>query len=455
MGHDRFRQRQLSILQVSTRDILGGAEGSAWNLFHAYRQAGLESWLAVGTKVTEDSGVFEIPNDQERPGWVRRLRGAQRRVRSRGREGWARALGALAWCGEPRRFVEARLLGREDLSYPGCARLLDLPPHPPDVVHCHNLHGRYFDLRVLPRLSARVPLILNLRDEWLLTGHCAYSLGCERWRTGCGHCPDLTIYPAIPRDTTAYAWRRNRRIFARSRLYLTAPSRWLLDRARVAIPGAAGSRLIANAIDLRTFQPGDRLEARQRLGLPADALVVVFSAHHEFKDFATVHEALGRVGVSRPVISLCVGREGRPERLGLAEIRFLGYLRKPADMALAIRAGDAFVHAAVAEAFGKGAAEAMACGVPLVASDVGGLPEVVRDGIDGLLVRPADPAALASALGKLLDDPALRRSLSTAGRERARREFSLDRQVSEFLDWYGEVIADWSSWRQTGRTSRN
>ena len=48
-----------------------------------------------------------------------------------------------------------------------------------------------------------MPVALTLHDEWLLTGHCAYTLGCERWRIGCGRCPDLTIYPAIRRDSTA------------------------------------------------------------------------------------------------------------------------------------------------------------------------------------------------------------------------------------------------------------
>ena len=75
-----------------------------------------------------------------------------------------------------------RKLGFENFNYPGTWKLLNLPPKPPTIVHCHNLHGFYFDLRFLPRLSQQIPVILNLRDTWLLTGHCAHFMDCERWK---------------------------------------------------------------------------------------------------------------------------------------------------------------------------------------------------------------------------------------------------------------------------------
>lgn len=446
---DQARGRTRAILQVSTRDVQGGAEGSAWNLFHAYRRRGVESWLAVGTKLSDDPNVFALPNDAHRPRWVVRMRHAQRAAQVAGLEVRAALLGALAWLGEPRRLLDAKLLGREDFAYPGSARLLELPPHRPDIVHCHNLHGNYFDLRVLPALSHHIPIVVNLRDEWLLTGHCAYSLGCERWRTGCGRCPDLTIYPAIPRDTTAYNWRRKRAILRSSRLYLTAPSSWLLERACAAIPEVAAARLVLNAVDLACFQRSDLAAARRALDLPQDAWVVVFSAHSQFKDFATVRDALATIGATRAVTALCLGREGATEHFGHAELRFAGYVTRPQDVACAMQAANVFVHATLAEAFGKGAVEAMACGTPVIASRVGGLPEVVRHGVDGLLVPAADAGALADTLALLMDNRELCTALSAAGRKRAVTLFSLERQAKEFLDWYDEILADWSAWRRT------
>src|SRR3546814_10331965 len=74
------------------------------------------------------------------------------------------------------------------------------------MLHCHNLHGGYFDLRELARFSKLLPVVLTLHDEWAYTGHCAYTFGCERWRSGCGQCPHLDVSPSIRRDASAANW---------------------------------------------------------------------------------------------------------------------------------------------------------------------------------------------------------------------------------------------------------
>ena len=152
-----------SVLQVNTVDKgYGGAEGSAWNLFKAFQSRGLDSWLAVGTKTSDDPNVLVIPNDTRRNAWVRTclsLKGSK-------------VASAMRWAGEPLHGLDV-LRGVEYFHHPGTRRLLDLAPARPDIVHCHNLHGGYFDLRRLPWLSRRVPVILNLRDTWALAGHCA------------------------------------------------------------------------------------------------------------------------------------------------------------------------------------------------------------------------------------------------------------------------------------------
>src|SRR4029079_4578923 len=97
----------------------------------------------------------------------------------------------------PRRLLRRFFyeLGLEDFDYPNSVELLRFLPQKPDLLHCHNLHGNYFDLRALAGLSRQIPTVLTLHDAWLLSGHCAHSFECERWTIGCGECPDLTIYP--------------------------------------------------------------------------------------------------------------------------------------------------------------------------------------------------------------------------------------------------------------------
>ena len=149
-----------------------------------------------------------------------------------------------------------------------------------DLIHAHNLHGDYFDLAALASASRSRPVVVTLHDEWLMTGHCACTLGCERWRNACGQCPRLDVYPAIRRDATAENLARKREIYRDLRVVAVAPSRWLLERARASALSAAitESRIIPNAVDLEIFAPGDRSEARRHLGFPEQALIFLFSA---------------------------------------------------------------------------------------------------------------------------------------------------------------------------------
>ena len=96
--------------------------------------------------------------------------------------------------------------------------MLDALPAPPDIIECHNLHGGYFDLRALPWLSRQAATVLVLHDAWLLSGHCAHSFDCDKWQTGCGACPDLSIEPALRRDGTAHNWTVKQGVYAQSRV---------------------------------------------------------------------------------------------------------------------------------------------------------------------------------------------------------------------------------------------
>src|SRR5690606_4087025 len=81
-----------------------------------------------------------------------------------------------------------------------------------DLLHLHNLHGGYFNLLSLPALTSVKPVVWTLHDMQALTGHCAYSMSCDLWKSGCGHCPDLQAYPSIQADTTASLWADKQKI---------------------------------------------------------------------------------------------------------------------------------------------------------------------------------------------------------------------------------------------------
>jgi glycosyltransferase involved in cell wall biosynthesis len=459
--------RPLRILQVATSDLTGGAERSAVNLHRAFRALGNESWLAVGLKRTADPDVLEIPNERQRNAWVRWWNHfREHHAASLGRvRGIGRLTALLRDFGTPMRWMHEQM-GIEDFAFPGTELLLDIPPVTPDILHCHNLHGGYFDLRALPRLSERVPTILNLRDAWLLSGHCAYSFECERWKHGCGKCPDLTLYPAVRRDATAYNWRRKQGILGSSRVFVTTPSQWLMDRVRDSIltPAIIESRVIPNAVDTSIFFPGDKAAARADLRIPDVSRVLMFASNgiraNVWKDYRALNEAMRILGSddrSRNLILLAVGETAPSERVGNAEIRFIPFQKDPASLARYYRAADIYAHAARIESFGNVLLEARACGTPVVAMAVGGIPEHVRsldcadavegvrayspDEATGVLTKAGSSEALAKGILFLLDHAEIARTLGENAVRDVNERFQTSIQARRFLVWYREILA--------------
>lgn len=443
----------MNILQVSASDVGGGAEKVAWGLFDAYRRRNHESWLMVGTKKSDDPHIIEIPRKVQssstwsRACWVLHGRLQPFEDRAPGVRQMRRWLRIMAE-GPPRIALE---LGREYFNYPGSRRLLTLSPGRPDVVHAHNLHGSYFDLHALAVLSHQLPLALTLHDDWMLTGHCAYALDCERWESGCGRCPNLATYPGLPKDGTADNWRRKRRIYQQSRLYVATPSRWLLDRVSRSMLSPRKLRQIPNGVDLTVFHSSERAKARAELNIHQQASVLLFTAvdpkRGPFKDYATIEQAFrivaGQAIGEAPIMLLALGGEQEGEtRAGPAVIRHIQFERDQTTVARYYQACDIYLHAARADTFPNTILEALACGKPVVATAVGGIPEQVDDGRTGFLVAPGDAAAMASRIQVLLGDEALRNEMGNQAAAKARNRYDLARQVDAYLAWYAEVLED-------------
>ncbi len=439
---------QMKILQVNQVAGRGGAAGICMALHRAFLDRGHEAAWLVGRQVGELPGIRQIEQDRYRSVWGRfwmdaarrlnqysgRIRGAQRVS-----ERW------IPFLASPTRFW-SWWRGHEDFNFPGTLHLLEQAPFIPDVLHLHNLHGDYFDLRELSQLSKKVPTIITLHDAWLLAGHCSHSFDCERWKTGCGDCPRLDIPPSLRRDGTAFNWKRKREIYQSSRLTLVCPSQWMADKVQKSILMSNQNRLkvIPNGVDTTVFKAGDKAAARKQLGWPKEAFVVIFAAvsviGNIWKDYATMREAIRLVGekiTNRPIRFFAIGETAPAEQVGSVKIEFLPYRDSLVEC---YQAADVYLHAAKADTFPTVILEALACGTPVVGTAVGGIPEQIIDGKTGLLVPAGDADALSVRLVRLAHSPELISTMGLAAARDAGDRFSLERMVLNYEKLYQEMI---------------
>lgn len=288
-----------------------------------------------------------------------------------------------------------------------------------DIVHAYSFYGNVF--AVPPARLARTPVVIaSIRDR----------------------APYLT---PMQKRAQRYVCRLADCVLVNA----DAVKDWLIGE------GYDGSKIVVirNGVDLSRFdQPTDALKIRRELGLPDDVpLVTVVSRLNRMKGLEQFLEAAAAIRVRVPEARFLIVGETAPndrpylsvltglaERLGLSDRVVFAGLRTDVPQLLA--SATVSVMPSLNEALSNVLLESMAAGVPVVATRVGGTPEAIQDGVNGLLVEPGDPAALANAICDVLAQPELARRLGFAARESITERFSIDRMVSATEELYLSLL---------------
>ncbi len=252
------------------------------------------------------------------------------------------------------------------------------------------------------------------------------------------HGTDVTIVGS------AAAFRHSTRHAIQNCDRVTAVSHYLAAEARAVFDVDAPIDVIHNFVDSERFRRNNDAKARARYAHPDEAIFIHVSNFRPVKRVHDVIETFARVNSEFPSRLLMVG-DG-PERAGAYELaqelgisgrtQFLGLCP---DLETMLSIADVFLLPSTTESFGLVALEAMSCEVPVVASKVGGLPEVVEDGVTGVLCAPKDVDAMADAALRIIGDNQIRTQMGAAGRQRALDHFRPEHIVPRYLDIYAEL----------------
>jgi glycosyltransferase involved in cell wall biosynthesis len=272
----------------------------------------------------------------------------------------------------------------------------------PDAISLHNLNPWTrvgFGREIVPELAALAPVVWRLPDEWPVSGCCCYTDFCERNGRACV----WTAQQSTPPGPAGAQARRERDALAAlgSRLTLVSPSTWLATRARTHFGGHLRVEHILSGLDLAFWKPLPRAAARAALDLPPDAFLVFAAADRLSLRLKGMSELLAAVSRAHlPHLRLLTAGSLSSADLAAwpAQTHHLGPVHDDRVLRLAYAAADLVAVPSLAENLPGVAVEALACGIPVAAFAVGGLPDLVRPGETGWLVSPGQVEPFAQAL---------------------------------------------------------
>jgi glycosyltransferase involved in cell wall biosynthesis len=344
-------------------------------------------------------------------------------------------------------FPAAAARGNDCLLSPPGSEYPDLPGQIPAdaVINLHWVAGCIDAPTFFRKAAGRNRLVWTLHDMWPLTGACHYSTGCERFTGQCGACHQILSQDET--DITRQTWLDKQRGYAALRddqLTVVSPSRWLADCARrSSLLGRFDIRVIPYGIDTAAFAPRDPGFCRDTLGVPRDRFVIGFGAASvtsKRKGFSVLLKALEALPDKSRLHLVSVGR-GKPAFPEGIPATHCGSINNDRMLSVFYSAADLFVLPTMEDNLPLTALESLACGTPVLGSDVGGVTDMARPGSTGFLFPPGDATALSRTLGELLADPSVLRPMRTVCRRVAETEYALDVQARNYLSLYEQLPA--------------
>lgn len=413
----------MKILHVSTSDVTGGAARAAYRLHGGLIGAKVESQMLVQLKASHDESVLAPSSNFSK----------------------ARSLLHPLLDHLPLRLYPMRQKITWSTGLLGNNVPRRIKQDSPDIVNLHWICKGFLSTRGFTQIH--VPTIWTLHDSWAFTGGCHLPLDCLRYRESCGACPQLKSNNEY--DLSRWVWLQKRHCWKGLDLTIVTPSNWLRGCATSsALFKNLHVEVLPNGIDTKIYRPINQTLARQVLGFPLDKKLILAGAmgmtSDPIKGFDYLQQALEIAGSSelaQDAEFVLFGASALPNNLELAfKTHCAGVLHDEVTLAMLYSAVDLFVSPSIQENLPYTVMEAMACGTPCVAFNIGGMPDMIDHHRNGYLAEPFSADDLAKGIVWVLDDESRRQELSARSREKVEDDFAIEKVTRRYITLYEEIL---------------
>lgn len=315
----------------------------------------------------------------------------------------------------------------------------------PDIVHLFWIAGGFLKIETLKKIKQ--PIVWTLHDMWPFTGGCHYDDNCGKFQQNCGNCP--VLHSERERDLSRRVWGRKRKSWAGVPIVVVATSHWLADMARSSsLFRDQRVEVIPNGIDTRRYKPINKEAARTAYNLPLDKNLILFSAFSATSDKRKGHQllvqALEKMSQTRwesktELVIIGASRPENPPDMGM-RVHYMGHLHDEISQVLLYSAADVVVAPSMQENLANTVMESLACGTPVVAFNIGGMPDMIDHQINGYLAMPFDPDDLAGGIMWVLKSKERHAQLSQQARQTVEERYSLKTVANQYRALYQDIL---------------
>ena len=412
-------------LLLNTYDNAGGAAIATYRLHRGLRSLGVDSRLMVLDKRTNDPTVIG-PVPQSRLEYRIARFFAQRDERIT-------------------RYCQAK--GNRYFSPARCPDKLasKVAPFNPDIIHLFWVNSGFMKIETLRHFKK--PIVWTLHDMWPFTGGCHYDDECGRYRQSCGQCPILSS--GSEHDLSRQIWDRKRKSWREVPIVVVATSHWLAEIARSSsLFRDRRIEVIPNGIDTDRYKPLDKCAARAAYGLPQDRHLVLFSAFSATSDKRKGNQFLVQAlkimvlagwGEKTELVVIGASAPENPPDLGM-KVHYMGHLHDEISQVLLYSAADVTVAPSMQENLSNTVMESLSCGTPVVAFNIGGMPDMIDHQGSGYLARPFESDDLAAGMMWVLENKARYDILSQHARKTVLERYALKTVANQYLALYQDIL---------------